>query len=136
MWRKKNENADLYEFPFALKKMSTTEGALFDMDKLIHCAVRPERCRECDKRSMCESYKGYCLLDDSIRGQVSEIRCTRLQTKRENIQRGCMHLYRICKDLLLPCQRMVWCLDDKGEWNGENKGIDDYYVALRRSEPQ
>ncbi len=35
MWRKKNENADLYEFPFALKKMSTTEGALFDMDKLI-----------------------------------------------------------------------------------------------------
>ena len=35
MWRKNNENADLYEFPFALKKMSTTEGALFDMDKLI-----------------------------------------------------------------------------------------------------
>ncbi len=24
----------------------------FDMDKLIHCAVRPERCRECDKRPM------------------------------------------------------------------------------------
>ncbi|MCD8230244.1 MAG: glutamate--tRNA ligase family protein [Clostridiales bacterium] len=35
MWRKNNETADLYEFPFALKKMSSTEGALFDMDKLI-----------------------------------------------------------------------------------------------------
>ncbi len=35
MWRKNNEEADLYDFPFALKKMSTTEGALFDMDKLL-----------------------------------------------------------------------------------------------------
>lgn len=35
MWRKQNPGADLYDFPFALKKMSTTEGALFDMDKLI-----------------------------------------------------------------------------------------------------
>ncbi len=35
MWRKNNQGADLYAFPFALKKMSTTEGALFDMDKLI-----------------------------------------------------------------------------------------------------
>ena len=35
MWRQNNPNADLYEFPFKLKKMSTTEGALFDMDKLI-----------------------------------------------------------------------------------------------------
>ena len=34
MWRKNNQDKDLYEFPFALKKMSTTEGALFDMDKL------------------------------------------------------------------------------------------------------
>ena len=35
MWRQNNPDKDLYEFPFALKKMSTTEGALFDMDKLI-----------------------------------------------------------------------------------------------------
>ena len=35
MWRQSNPDADLYEFPFKLKKMSTTEGALFDMDKLI-----------------------------------------------------------------------------------------------------
>ncbi len=35
MWRKNNAEADLYDFPFALKKMSTTEGALFDMDKLL-----------------------------------------------------------------------------------------------------
>ena len=36
MWRKSNPDKDLYEFPFSLKKMSTTEGALFDMDKLIN----------------------------------------------------------------------------------------------------
>ena len=35
MWRQQNPDADLYDFPFKLKKMSTTEGALFDMDKLI-----------------------------------------------------------------------------------------------------
>ncbi|MCD7980752.1 MAG: glutamate--tRNA ligase family protein [Clostridiales bacterium] len=35
MWRQNNPDADLFDFPFALKKMSTTEGALFDMDKLI-----------------------------------------------------------------------------------------------------
>lgn len=108
----------------------------YDMDKMIHCAVRPVVCQTCIKRTMCESYKGFCLLNDSICSQVSEIRCPRLQVKRENIQRGCMHLYRICKELSLPCQRMIWCLDDKGEWNGENKGIDDYYVALKQSEPQ
>ncbi len=34
-WRKNNEEADLYTFPFSFKKMSTTEGALFDMDKLL-----------------------------------------------------------------------------------------------------
>ena len=35
MWRQNNPDADLYDFPFKLKKMSTTEGALFDMNKLI-----------------------------------------------------------------------------------------------------
>ncbi len=35
MWRHNNPDADLYDFPFAFKKMSTTEGALFDMEKLI-----------------------------------------------------------------------------------------------------
>lgn len=36
MWRQQNPDKDLYEFPFKLRKMSTTEGALFDMDKLIN----------------------------------------------------------------------------------------------------
>lgn len=35
-WRENNEYVDLYEFPFSLDKMSTTEGALFDMDKLLN----------------------------------------------------------------------------------------------------
>lgn len=36
MWRQQNPDKDLYEFPFKLKKMGTSEGALFDMDKLIN----------------------------------------------------------------------------------------------------
>lgn len=36
MWRQQNPEKDLYEFPFKLKKMGTSEGALFDMDKLIN----------------------------------------------------------------------------------------------------
>lgn len=35
-WREQNEYVDLYEFPFSLDKMSTTEGALFGMDKLLN----------------------------------------------------------------------------------------------------
>lgn len=35
MWRNQNPDSDMYEFPFSLKKMSKTEGALFDMDKLV-----------------------------------------------------------------------------------------------------
>ena len=108
----------------------------YDMDKLIHCGVRPAKCPTCVFRGTCEPYGGFCSLADSLRRQVAEIHCPHLQVKRDNIQRGCMHLYRICKELSLPCQRMIWCLDDKGEWNGENKGIDDYYVALKQSEPQ
>lgn len=34
-WREQNEYVSLYNFPFSLDKMSTTEGALFDMDKLL-----------------------------------------------------------------------------------------------------
>ena len=35
-WREENEYVNLYEFPFSLEKMSKTEGALFDMDKLLN----------------------------------------------------------------------------------------------------
>lgn len=103
----------------------------YDMDKLIRCAVVPETCRTCKNQAECESYKGYRSLPEQIRIQVSEIRCQRLKVKRDNIQRGCMQLYRICNELSLPCHRMVWSLDENGEWNGTQKGIDDYYAALR-----
>lgn len=104
----------------------------YDMDKLIRYAVFPETCLSCKKQSelKCESYQGYRSLPEPIRIQVSEIRCQRLKVKRDNIQRGCMQLYRICDELSLPCRRMVWSLDERGEWNGTQKGIDDYYAAL------
>ena len=63
----------------------------YDMDKLIHCGVRPAKCPTCVFRGTCEPYGGFCSLDDSLRRQVAEIHCPHLQVKRDNIQRGCMH---------------------------------------------
>ena len=30
--------------------------------------------------------------------------------------------------------RMVWDMDENGEWNGKLKGIDDYLVAIKQKE--
>ena len=30
--------------------------------------------------------------------------------------------------------RMVWDMDESGEWNGKHKGIDDYLAAIKQKE--
>lgn len=30
--------------------------------------------------------------------------------------------------------RMVWDMDESGEWNGKLKGIDDYLAAIKQKE--
>jgi len=45
---------------------------------------------------------------------------------------GCKKLYEGCRSLSLPVQRMIWDMDEKGEWCGRIKGIDDFYYATRR----
>lgn len=47
--------------------------------------------------------------------------------KRKIIQNGCRRVYEICGELQLTAQRMLWDVDEYGEWKGEIKGIDDYY---------
>ena len=51
--------------------------------------------------------------------------------KREIIQNGCERIYQICKKLSIPVSRMVWDLDENGEWKGNIKGIDDYYYDAK-----
>ncbi len=51
--------------------------------------------------------------------------------KRGIIQNGCERIYQICKKLSIPVSRMVWDLDENGEWQGNIKGIDDYYYDAK-----
>ena len=47
----------------------------------------------------------------------------------------CQHkVYEICRELSLPMNRMVWDMDESGEWNGKHKGIDDYLAAIKQKE--
>ena len=52
--------------------------------------------------------------------------------KRQIIQNGCKKVYEICQELSISMSRMVWDMDDSGEWNGQIKGIDDYYYSKKK----
>ena len=39
-----------------------------------------------------------------------------------------------CSGLSISMSRMVWDMDSYGEWNGQIKGIDDYYYVLQNTE--
>lgn len=97
----------------------------YDMDKMQNIKVNEAVCRECERKISCTAYEGYQAIRD--RTDCIELLCPHLQLKRQNIQKGCMHLYRICKEENVFCQRMVWNLDEHGEWDGNCKGIDDFY---------
>ena len=58
--------------------------------------------------------------------------CPFKRKKREIIQNGCRNLYKICQNLSIPAQRMLWDIDENGEWRGELKGIDDFYYAMKK----
>lgn len=52
--------------------------------------------------------------------------------RRKNIRNGCRKMYEICRSLGLPVQRMLWDTDEKEEWKGEIKGIDDLYYTMKK----
>ena len=85
-----------------------------DMDKLMrldcHEDYGPE-CRTCN---------------------VYDPECPKKKEKREQIRKGCLKLYEICKELSLSCSRAAWDTDEEGMWQGQYKGIDDW--ELREQE--
>ncbi|MDD3663207.1 MAG: CHC2 zinc finger domain-containing protein [Candidatus Pacebacteria bacterium] len=82
----------------------------YDMDKKmrINCDHAYGKCGECSTKGK-EDY------------------CSFKAEKRKIIQKGCQKAYEICRDLDISMTRMVWDTDEHGEWQGNLKGIDDYY---------
>ena len=80
----------------------------YDMDKKMKvlCDGNYSKCESCRQKGR----DGYCQ--------------HKLQ-KRQIIQNGCKKVYEICQELSISMSRMVWDMDDSGEWNGQIKGIDD-----------
>ncbi len=106
----------------------------YDMDKLQNLRVEMEDCKECERKFSCSAFEG--IQELKSQSDTVEILCPHRELKRQNIQKGCMHLYRICQEQELPCQRMVWNLDSNGEWEGKCKGIDDYcFEQMARINP-
>lgn len=88
----------------------------YDMDKKmkVNCDGHYHKCKVC-----------------SIIGKPAI--CPYKQEKRKIIQNGCRKLYEICGSLNLTAERMVWDMDENGDWNGVKKGIDDlYYENMQR----
>lgn len=102
----------------------------YDMDKKLKPYCRQDYGDKCSK---CEHNLGnmQCNVDNSTDNACTEqIICPGKLEKRTMIQNGCQKLYEICQELELPFKRMVWDMDKEGEWNGDIKGIDDYYYDL------
>ena len=87
----------------------------YDMDKKMKvlCDGNYSKCESCRQKGR----DGYCQ--------------HKLQ-KRQIIQNGCKKVYEICQELSISMSRMVWDMDDSGEWNGQIKGIDDYYYSKKK----
>ena len=88
----------------------------YDMDKKmkVACNHHDSKCAVCFERS--------------------PVICQHKAEKRRIIQNGCNKVYEICRELSLPMNRMVWDMDESGEWNGKHKGIDDYLAAIKQKE--
>lgn len=104
-----------------LKEMGTrTVYEAYDMDKLLKLVCQ---------RDYKEEYCHACELNSVGKGKVI---CPKKQIKRNNIQRGCRNLYRICRENKLAPKSLTWDMDKGGEWNGIIKGIDDYLFSIKQ----
>ena len=103
-------------YPFDDVKLDIGKLALYDMDKKmkVTCNHHDSKCAVCFERS--------------------PVICRHKAEKRRIIQNGCNKVYEICRELSLPMNRMVWDMDENGEWNGKLKGIDDYLAAIKQKE--
>lgn len=92
----------------------------YDMDKLTRTVCRGDYGEKC---ASCPHY---------LKWQEREIVCEKKVIKRNNIQRGCNNLAAACEGLGLTYKRLVWDMDENGEWAERVKGVDDYLVGLER----
>lgn len=118
-----NQYANLPDFLKSMKEAGTEfVYEAYDMDKLLKTVCRRDYNSEC---SRCPNYGNY--------HPEAYIPCEKKQTKRNNIQRGCTKLAKICRELRLPGKTLTWDLDDEGEWAGNIKGVDDYLFSLEQN---
>lgn len=87
----------------------------YDMDKYLNI-----QCFGDYKSSACSCCTRYVPGGD---GAV----CEKKQDKRDMIREGCGRLYEICDELGLRCIRKTWDMNPDRIWNGNLKGIDDYW---------
>lgn len=85
----------------------------YDMDKMMLL--------DCE-----EDYDAACGACEWKHRACSGFECPKKRQKRDNIRKGCLKLYEMCKELGLKCCRMEWDTDEDGMWNGAYKGIDDW----------
>ena len=88
----------------------------YDMDKKmkVYCDGDSEKCDACQRKS-------------------ATFYCPHKMQKRQILQNACRKVYEICSGLSISMSRMVWDMDPYGEWNGQIKGIDDYYYVLKNT---
>lgn len=112
-----NQYANLPELILKLKKRGVKLiYETYDMDKLLNVVCQAdynEKCAECE-----------------FRKEKGKHQCLKKIEKRTHIQNGCKKLYSICYDLLVICKQFVWDLDERGNWAGNLKGIDDWLLDL------
>ena len=89
----------------------------YDMDKKmkVYCDGDSEKCKACQRKP-------------------ATFYCPHKMQKRQILQNACRKVYEICSGLSISMSRMVWDMDSYGEWNGQIKGIDDYYYVLKKTE--
>ena len=88
----------------------------YDMDKKmkVYCDGDSEKCDACQRKP-------------------ATFYCPHKMQKRQILQNACRKVYEICSGLSISMSRMVWDMDSYGEWNGQIKGIDDYYYVLKNT---
>lgn len=92
----------------------------YDMDKCLRLI-----CQHDYKEKVCRE----CELWKEGKGKA---KCPGKVIKKRNIQHGCKQLYHICREAGIESRSLTWDTNEKGEWKGTIKGIDDYLVSLNR----
>lgn len=93
----------------------------YDMDKMLYL--------DCER-----DYDGSCTECECAGCAFTGFECPKKRQKRDNIRKGCMKLYEMCRELGLRCLRVTWDEAEDGLWSGTYKGIDDWMMREQKNE--